>query len=165
MNKNTIAEEVCIVRYADNNWIYKTVSSSKELKEAISEFVGGSDYEVQYMGGALCKNATNNVLSLLEIAEEYAEDLETVGALYNHFTDLETIKNVLDNGFIEISERNKLNAFIEYTENTGLLEEIPEHLVFYFDFEKYMQDLVFEGLDIIEVERPNTPTNTYLFTH
>ena len=108
-NKIIMAEEVCIVRYGDNACLYETVTSSKHLREAINHFVCGSDYEVQYMGGVLERNATDYLLELMEIAEEYEVNLGLVGCLYNYYMDLEDITKVLEEErYIEISGSNKI---------------------------------------------------------
>lgn len=42
-------------------------------------------------------------------------------------------------------DRDEATAFAEhYAEQTGLLEELPEHLKNYFDFEKFGRDLAFD---------------------
>lgn len=166
-NKRTAQEEVCIVRYADSEVKYETVATSEELREAIKSFVGASDYEVQYMGGALSGNATDYVLELMELAEEYETDLKTVGALYNFYLDLSDVERILeDRNYMEISGSNKLDAFIGYVEEIGTLERIPQDLRFYFDYEKYMQDLEIEGLDIVDLESTDGKGNyDYLFIY
>ena len=167
MERITTQEEVCIVRYADNECKYETVATSEELREAIKSFVKASDYEVQYMGGALSRNATDYVLELMELAEEYETDLKTVGALYNFYLDLGDVERILeDRNYMEISGSNKLDAFIGYVEEMGTLERIPQDLRFYFDYEKYMQDLEIEGLDIVDLESTDGKGNyDYLFIY
>lgn len=114
-NKRTAQEEVCIVRYADSEVKYETVATSEELREAIKSFVGASDYEVQYMGGALSKNATDYVLELMELAEEYETDLKTVGALYNFYLDLSDVERILeDRNYMEISGSNRRRVLFRY---------------------------------------------------
>lgn len=162
-----VAEEVCIVRYGDNACLYETVTSSKHLREAINHFVCGSDYEVQYMGGVLSRNATDYVLELMDISEEYEVNLGLVGCLYNYYLSLEDITKVLEEGnYMEISGSNKLDAFIGFVDDMGTLEAIPQDLRFYFDYEKYMQDLQIEGLEIVDLESTDGKGNyDYLFIY
>ncbi len=162
-----VAEEVCIVRYSDNQFTYKTAGTSQELRESIKSFVKGSDYEIQYMGGALSRNATDYVLELMEIAEEYEIDLHIIGALYNYYLDLSDIERVLENGnYMELSGSDKLDAFIGFVDEMGTLEAIPQDLRFYFDYEKYMQDLQIEGLEIVDLESSDGKGNyDYLFIY
>lgn len=119
------------------------------------------------MGGALSRNATDYVLELMELAEEYETDLKTVGALYNFYLDLGDVERILeDRNYMEISGSNKLDAFIGYVEEMGTLERIPQDLRFYFDYEKYIQDLEIEGLDIVDLESTDGKGNyDYLFIY
>lgn len=139
-------EEVCIVRYSDNACKYVRVESSDQLGEEIDQFTKGGDYELQYMNGELSHDATNDPLTLYIIAEEQNAPLWLVSALYNNYGNTVDVENVLKYDYLQIYwARDKEDAFEEYVDSIGILEEIPEYLRYYFDYEKYERDLKLGG--------------------
>lgn len=144
-------EEVAIVRYNDNACKYVKVESSDQLGREIDNFVCGSDYEVQYMDGELSDDATNDPLTMYIIAEEQDAPIWLVSALYNNYGNTPDVENILKYDYYCIYwGKDENDVFDYYVEDLGILEEIPEHLRSYFDFEAYKRDLILGGdLDII----------------
>lgn len=160
-------EEVAIVRYSDNACKYVKVESTDQLGEEIDNFTNGHDYELQYMEGALSGDATNNIFQIYLVAEEQDADLNLVNAVYNHYGNITDTENVLKyDDYILIEAHDKEDAFAEYVDEHGLLSEIPEHLRYYFDYEKYQRDCEIEGLTIIDLGYIGGGyKDTYLFTN
>lgn len=139
-------EEVAIVRYSDNACKYVRVESSDQLGEEIDLFTQGGDYEIQYMDGELSHDATKDPLGLYIVAEENNAPLWLVSSIYNYYGNTADTENILKYDYYSIYwARDKEDAFEEYVDGLGILEQIPENLRYYFDYEKYKRDLELSG--------------------
>lgn len=164
--KGFFNEEVCIVRYSDNACKYVKVENTNQLEEDINAFIKGGDYEIQYMNGDLSEGATSYPLTMYKIAEELDKDIRLVNGLYNHFGNVEDVEHVLSNEDYFIEEgHDKEDAFENYCDSIGILDEIPEKLRYYFDYEKFKRDCELEGLNIISTGIYEGNKELYLLTN
>lgn len=104
-----------------------------------------TDYECDY----LRIGEYDNLEELNEIAET-VEDLDDteqiiVKALLDEGYSLEDALDKKDDCYLYSSCDNMTDVAYQYIEETGILDQIPEHLQSYFDYEAYGRDLSFEG--------------------
>lgn len=156
--------EIIFVSLADTG-IFKSyeISSNEDLKEAYNQFeeycnkFGYIDQDIELqVNASTCINDSNvNYLSdYFDMVEFYEVDINLIVDLHNYYTNIEDVKHILNNGLYSVYEGSgfnpSLDAFYEYVEDMGILNNIPENLRSYFDYEKYLQDLQYEGLTVIE---------------
>lgn len=164
--KGFFNEEICIVRYKDNACKYVRVESTDQLGAEIDEFTKGSDYELQYMEGDLTGQSTQEPFMVYLIAEEEDKDIRLVNALYDYYGNSTDVQNVLkyDDYFLEYG-KDEGDAFESYCDNLGVLDEVPERLRYYFDYERYKRDCELEGLNIIATGIYSDNEELYLLTN
>ncbi len=146
-----VKEKLCLVNLSNMDYKYIEVSSSEDYINELNDFnIFDTDVEVQYMDGALRGRATDNILDILKISEEYKVNIGEVGAIFNYFNNIEDTKNIIENHYMIINDINKKNAFIEYLEELDFFSNIPDNIIGYLDYKKLMRDYEIEGLNIIE---------------
>ena len=115
------------------------------------------EYEIQFIDGENCalfsaiRVNQANLKLWFETFEDFGED-EAVKAIYlaEHLScTADEVLGHLDD--VYLFQVSSLEYVENYIEDTGLLNEIPEHLRYYFDAEAFARDLVLGG-DITEVE-------------
>ncbi|MEP2942676.1 MAG: antirestriction protein ArdA [Sneathiella sp.] len=122
-----------------------------KVEEFEIQFIDGDNYE---LFKALSISQAN-----LELWFDDYEDLdgdELIRAIYlaQHIGyDADDILHRLDD--IYLFEGSAQEYAEQYLEDTGLLNEIPDHLQFYFDVERFANDMLLGG-DITEVTIQNT---------
>ena len=91
----------------------------------------------------------DSIGSLNEIAETleclYEYEREIVSVLLSEGYSLEEALEKKDNCFIYYDCFTMEDVAIEYAEETGLLNDIPENLQCYFDFDAFGRDMGIEG--------------------
>lgn len=106
-----------------------------------------TDYETDVSG--LTVGEYDNLDDLNELAEtldsldEY--DLEVVEAMITEGYSLEDAIHGKDDCIVYSECYDMEDVAMEYAEETGLLESIPENLRNYFDFKAFGRDMSFEG--------------------
>lgn len=104
-----------------------------------------TDYECDYLE----IGEYDNLDHLNEIAEtvEALDDSEQiiVKALLDEGYDLDEALNKVDDCYLWTGCNDMTDVAYQYIEETGLLNDIPDHLQSYFDFEAYGRDMSFEG--------------------
>ena len=131
----------------------KAASHTNEYGDHVEE------YEIQFIDGpsedaALFKALSVNQANLSQWFETF-EDIDehdALKAIYlaDHLGEcMEDIPSKLDD--VVLYEGRALDYAEQYIEDTGLLEQIPENLQFYFDTEAFARDLMLGG-DITEIE-------------
>jgi len=131
----------------------KAASHTNEYGDPVEE------YEIQFIDGpsedaALFKALGVNQANLSQWFETF-EDMDADDALKaiylaEHLGEcMEDIPSKLDD--VMLFEGRALEYADHYIEETGLLDQIPENLQFYFDTEAFARDLVLGG-DITEIE-------------
>ena len=115
------------------------------------------EYEIQFIDGenAYLFKAVGvsqaNLALWFERFEDMDED-EAIKAIYlaDHLGEgMEDIPGKLDD--VILFEGRAIDYAEEYIEETGLLDQIPESLRFYFDTEAFARDMLYGG-DIAEIE-------------
>ena len=126
----------------------------QQVEEYELQFIDGDNYE---LFNALRINQAN----LQEWFETYEdmddEDAAKVIYLFDHLGcttyTANDIQDKLDD--IYLFEGTAIEYAEQYLEETGMLNEIPQHLRYYFDTEAYARDMLLNG-DIAAVEIMNT---------
>ena len=99
----------------------------------------------------------NIVLSseLLELIEVHQIEVNDIIALSSIYEEVDII-SIVENGCYYKYEGEgldpELDAFINYCDDTGAFEEVPENLRYYIDYEKYYRDMKFNGMTVIEID-------------
>lgn len=159
-----IQERFIIVSLA-NTGLYKdyTVSSIKDILEAYADFesileargLGDTDTERQMLEGVCNDRTIDQLEQLLELIEQYNEELEFIHSLLEYYSNIEDVRNILESGCYSVYEGDsQLDAFIGYCEDLGTFSQVPESLQAYIDYEKYMRDCMYNGMTVIEVTKP-----------
>lgn len=106
-----------------------------------------TDYETDISGFSIGEydslSKLNEIAETLEGLEEYEK--EVVEAMMSEGYDLDEALERKDDCMVYYDCNDMTDVAEQYAEETGLLDSIPERLRFYFDFEKFGQDMSFEG--------------------
>lgn len=123
------------------------------------------EYEIQFIDGekaSLFSALGVNQANLKQWFDDF-EDLDgddVIKAIYLADHVGERIDDILAKlGDVILFEGSAIEYAEQYIEDTGLLDQIPENLRFYFDTEAFARDLVLGG-DVSEVEIDG---KTYVF--
>ncbi len=133
----------------------KSIKHRNEYGDPVEEyeiqFIDGDNYR---LFGALGVNQAN-LDKWFSDFEELETD-ETIKAIYLS-EDLSYAMDVILDRLDDVSlfEGTALEYTESYIEDTGLLEQMPENLRFYFDTEKFARDMVLGG-DISSIEIDGT---------
>lgn len=124
----------------------ETVFECIEINEEYEEYFI-TDYETDITG--LKVGEYDSIEDLNELAETL-EDLdeyerEIVEAMISEDYDLEKALEKKDDCVIYHDCNDMSDVAEQYAEETGLLDNIPENLRYYFDFETYGRDMKIEG--------------------
>lgn len=93
----------------------------------------------------------DNIFELNELAEQMDNFGETEQAAFKAFLEdgcpvNEAIEHVNNSDYLVYSNCNDMSdVAYQYVEESGILNQIPENLQNYFDFEAYGRDMGFEG--------------------
>ena len=107
-----------------------------------------TDYENDYgykVGEYDSLDDLNEIAEELENLDEY--DKEVVNAFIENGSDVEeALDGLRDGNYMVFSNCNDMTDVVyQYIEETGLLNDVPETLRNYFDYEAYGRDMSFEG--------------------
>lgn len=122
--------------------VFERIGINEEYEE---HFI--TDYETDITG--LKVGEYDNIEDLNELAETL-EDLdeyerEIVEAMISEGYDLEEALEKKDDCMVYHDCNDMTDVAEQYAEETGLLDNIPENLRYYFDFEAYGRDMGIEG--------------------
>lgn len=133
------------------DYLEKSASHRNEYRDPVEEykiqFIDGENYA---LFSAIGVNQAN--LKLWFDEYEHLDEDDAVKAIYlaEHLScSADEVLGHLDD--VHLFEGTPLEYAESYIEDTGLLNEIPEHLRYYFDTEAFARDMVLGG-DISEVE-------------
>lgn len=138
-----------------DEYVQKASTHRNEFDESVEE------YEIQYIDGDHCAlfNALGiNQANLSQWFDDF-DNMDTEDATKTIYLseyngcDIGEIHGQLDD--VILFEGSSLEYAEQYIEDTGMLNEIPENLRYYFDTEAFARDLVISG-DITEVEIDGT---------
>ena len=133
----------------------KAAAHTNEFGRKVDEF------EIQFIDGdncALFNSIGVNQANLSQWFDDF-EDLDiedVVKAIYlsdYNGWDIDEILDQIDD--VMLFEGTPLEYAEEYINDTGMLDEIPENLRYYFDTEAFARDMVLGG-DVTEVEIDGT---------
>lgn len=106
-----------------------------------------TDYETDLPGVTVGEyddlDELNELAETLEGLDEYEKEI--VEAILSNGYQLDDALCMKDDCIIYYNCSDMAEVAEEYVKETGLLENIPESLRYYFDFEKYGRDMGFEG--------------------
>jgi antirestriction protein len=133
------------------DYLEKSASHRNEYGDPVEE------YEIQFIDGENCAlfSAIGVNLAKLKLwfdEFEHLDDYDAVKAIYlaEHLScTADEVLGHLDD--VYLFECTPLEYAESYVGDTGLLNEIPEHLRYYFDIEAFARDMVLGG-DITQVE-------------
>lgn len=106
-----------------------------------------TDYETDIHGLTVGEydslDELNELAETLDNLDEY--DREIIEAMISEGYSLEDAIDKKDDCMVYYNCEDMEDVAIEYAEETGLLNSIPENLQSYFDFESFGRDMSFEG--------------------
>ena len=125
---------------ADVNIAYNTMESMFKADEIEIQALSHSQF------------VTDNIYPIFELLEETDADLYEIIHTLEATGCMEQTKEVIkDYRYQFIRSDEKIDAFIFYIEELGYLNNVPDNLINYIDYEKLMQDFEIEGLTIHRV--------------
>ena len=99
----------------------------------------------------------NIVLSkeLMELVEVHQVEIKDINALSTVFDEVDVV-SIVENGcyykYTGEGLNPELDAFMNYCEDIGAFDEVPQNLQYYIDYEKYYRDMKFNGMTVIEID-------------
>ena len=146
-----------------HGFYFSTLEEYQEKAEKHTNIYGESveEYEIQFIDGEypeLFRELEINQANLDQWFEHFEdmEEEEALKCLYLASDRSMTIKEILDfdKDEIYLFEGTPKEYAENYLEETGMLDQIPENLRYYFDYDAFARDLVL-GSDIAEFEAPD----------
>jgi len=136
-------------------WVERAAKHRNDYGEPVEEyeiqFIDGDSYE---LFNAIGVNQANLERWFTEFEELEGEDRIKIIYLLDHAGY--NLENALDNiDDVSLFEGSAKEYVYDFIDSTGLLDQIPEHLRFYFDFDAFTRDMLLSG-DITEVTINNT---------
>lgn len=143
---------------------YYEISTSDEFVEARREFLEycekrnfSDDIETQYIDGPLSGKSTDYIYEIFELREEFEEELEVIGEIFNSTGNIEDTRNCLENRNYSIYPmelnghyQTKKDAFEMYLDDIDFLHDVPDRIKSYIDYDSIMRDFEIEGMEIAE---------------
>ncbi len=153
---------VSLMALGSGIWEYFDIKDKEDLKEAYKDFDNrvafGGDIELQYIDGSLSGYSCSVFNEVMDLLEEYNEDIDIISNIVNATCNIEETKRILNNknfGFYHGSTESE--AFRDYLIETDFFYDIPEDKHTYIDIEKVKRDYYF--IDI----HPSDELEKYLF--
>ena len=92
----------------------------------------------------------SNISEINDIAERFDKlcednEEEIVVALCDYYNDIDDVENSIDNTYIYWDVNDMEDVAREYVEETGYLQNIPDNIAQYFDYESFGRDMSFDG--------------------
>ena len=99
----------------------------------------------------------NIVLSkdLMELVEVHQVEINDIVALNSVFDEVDVISIVKNGMYFKYNGEGlnpELDAFMNYCDDVGAFDEVPQNLQYYIDYEKYYRDMKFNGMTVIEID-------------
>ena len=145
---NYLNETISLMALGSGIWEYYNITCMEDLKEAYRDFderiAHDTDIELQYIDGCLSGYSCSVFEEVLDLLEEYNEDIDTIKDLLNATNNIEETKRILDNEcYGYYYGRNELDVFENYLYETDFFYDIPECIQCYIDIEKVRRDFYF----------------------
>lgn len=163
MNKTYFLNEtISLMALGSGQWKYYNITCIDDLKEAYKEFDNniafGGDIELQYIDGCLSGYSCSVFDEVLDLLDEYNEDIDTIKDIINATNNIEETKRILNSqNYGYYYGRNELDAFKNYLFDTDFFYDIPENKHCYIDIRKVKNDFYFINI------YPTDKLEKYLF--
>lgn len=125
-----------------------------ELKKALEEIGINERYE-EYFFTDFENNIFNfgeytSISEINDIVERYNDlceenEEEIVVALCDYYNDIDDVENSIDNIYTYWNVDDMEDVAREYVEETGYLQNVPDNIAQYFDYESFGRDMSFDG--------------------
>ena len=147
--------EISLMALGSGVWKYYKVSCKEDLKEAYKEFDNkvafGGDIELQYIDGCLNGYSCSVFNEIMDLLEEYNEDIDTIKDIVNATCNIEESKRILSNkNFGYYNGTSEKDVFENYVVETDFFYDLPEDKHYYIDIEKVKMDFYF--IDIYKTD-------------
>lgn len=157
MNSKTyfLNETVSLMALGSGVWEYFNITCMEDLKEAYKDFdervAFGGDIELQYIDGCLSGYSCSVFNEVLELLEEYNEDIDTIKDILNAVGNIEEAKRILENkNYAYYNGTSEKDVFENYLIETDFYYDIPESKHHFIDVEKVRNDYYF--IDIYKTD-------------
>lgn len=157
MNSKTyfLNETVSLMALGSGVWEYFNITCMEDLKEAYKDFdervAFGGDIELQYIDGCLSGYSCDCFSDVLEMVEEYNEDIDTIKDILNAVGNIEEAKRILENkNYAYYNGTSERDVFENYLIETDFYYDIPESKHHFIDVEKVRNDYYF--IDIYKTD-------------
>lgn len=92
----------------------------------------------------------SNISEINDIVERFDKlcednEEEIVVALCDYYNDIDDVENSIDNTYIYWDVNDMEDVAREYVEETGYLQNIPDNIAQYFDYESFGRDMSYDG--------------------
>ena len=99
----------------------------------------------------------NIVLSkeLMELVAVHQVEIKDINAISTVFDEVDVVSIVENGMYFKYTGEGlnpELDAFMNYCEDIGVFDEVPQNLQYYIDYEKYYRDMKFNGMTVIEID-------------
>lgn len=144
-------------KYNEGELIGKWITfpiDDEELKEVLEEIGINERYE-EYFFTDFENNIFNfgeytSISEINDIVERYNDlceenEEEIVVALCDYYNDIDDVENSIDNIYTYWNVDDMEDVAREYVEETGYLQNVPDNIAQYFDYESFGRDMSFDG--------------------
>ena len=153
MKRENNAISICVrslSTYAEKDWV--TPAEALEFMDKQNKIDGSEEFIIVDYDAPFAISEYASVAELAEKAEKLAEltddEIEVIEAvLENHTSDFDEALEIVADGDYMIYDDcwNMAEVAERYLDETGMLNELPDFAVDYFDFEAYGRDMEFNG--------------------
>lgn len=145
--------EICVrslTTYAEADWV--TPAEALEFMKLQNRKDGSEEFIIVDYDAPFKISEYDSVAELVEISEQLEnltdEEIEILEAVLKHHTNHfdKALEIVEDGNYIIYDDCCSMTEVAErYLDETGMLNELPDFAVSYFDFEAYGRDMEFNG--------------------
>ena len=139
--------------YLIGKWITFPIDDD-DLEKVLEEIGINERYEeyffTDYENNIFNFGEYSNISEINEIVERFdvlceENDEEIVVALCDYYNDIDDVENSIDNIYTYWNVNDMEDVAREYVEETGYLQNIPDNIAQYFDYESFGRDMSFDG--------------------
>lgn len=139
---------VCVQDFNYNFEWLNDITSKEELQEGISNFLkkyNSEEYEIVDIEGI---SYNESPFEFLELLEEYSSEQDTIELMLNAGMEISDIQDCMENEnyYIYYNCSTPADVEMEFLEETGYFESVPDDIQRYFDFEAYARDMECSGI-------------------
>ena len=92
---------------------------------------------------------------LMELIEVHQVEVNDIVALISVFDEVDVISIVENRMYFKYTGEGlnpELDAFMNYCDDVGAFEAVPQELQYYIDYEKFYRDMKLSGMTVIEID-------------